>query len=101
MAPRLELHAILVDLLGSENVYFQPPPSVQMQYPCIVYGRDSADTEFADNRPYGFKLRYQITIIDQDPDSVIPGKVAMLPMCTFVRFFTSDKLNHDIYQLFF
>lgn len=101
MAPRLELHAILVDLLGSENVYFQPPPTVQMDYPCIVYGRDDADTEFADNRPYSVKVRYQVTIIDQNPDSIIPGKVAQLSSCTFNRFFTADKLNHDVYQLFF
>jgi len=101
MAPRLELHAILVDLLGNENVYFQEPPTVQMQYPCIVYGRDSADTEFAGNQPYGVKVRYIVTVIDPNPDSEIPMRVAMLPTCVFDRFFTADKLNHDVYKLFF
>ena len=101
MAQRLELQALLVELLGSNNVYFQPPPSVDMKYPCIVYQRDYAATVFADNGPYHSKKRYQITVIDQNPDSDIPDKVAALPLCVFTRFFATDNLNHDIYYLFF
>lgn len=101
MAPRHELHDILVGILGRDNVYFQPPPTVQMQYPCIVYSRDSQNTDFADNHPYGLKTRYKVTVIDPNPDSAIPGKVALLQTCTFDRFYTANKLNHDVYQLFF
>ena len=101
MARRLELQTLLVSLLGSNNVYFQPPPTMLMNYPCIVYNRDYVVTEFAGNKPYKFKKRYQITIIDPNPDSEIPDKIAALPMCAFSRFFTTDNLNHDIYRLFF
>ena len=45
MAPRLDLQKLLVELLGSDNVYFQPPPSVQMNYPAIVYKLDDEKTE--------------------------------------------------------
>jgi hypothetical protein len=100
MAPRLELHALLEGALGSTHVYFQQPPS-GMQYPCIVYQRDNATTEFANNVPYNRTLRYQVTVIDQDPDSEIPKKVAALPMCTLNRFFAVDNLNHDVFQLYF
>lgn len=101
MAQRLELQALLVNLLGSDNVYFQPPPSLQMQYPCIVYNRDSSRTKFADDKPYSIEKRYQIIVIDRNPDSAIPGKVAQLPKCIFDRFFTADNLNHDVFRLFF
>lgn len=101
MAPRLELQTLLVGLLGSENVYFQPPPTIKMVYPCIVYKRDTARTEFSGDKPYKHMLRYQVTVIDRDPDSVIPAKIAALPMCLFNRFFTADNLNHDVYNLFF
>jgi hypothetical protein len=101
MGQRLELQALLVDLLGSPNVYFQPPATVTMKYPCIVYNRENVFTEFADNRPYKNKKRYQISVIDPNPDSEIPDKVAELPMCSFSRFFAADNLNHDIYNLFF
>jgi hypothetical protein len=101
MAPRLELQAILLELLGSNSVYFQPPETVQMEYPCIVYRRDLIRTNFADDIPYRILKRYQVTVIDRDPDSDIPDKVGQLPMCSFNRFFTADELNHDIFNLFF
>lgn len=72
-----------------------------MIYPCIVYQRDNADTEFAGNNPYRLTQRYQVTIIDKNPDSEIPKKVAALPLCLFNRFFVADNLNHDVYHLYF
>jgi len=101
MAPRLDLHAILLTILGSDNVYYQQPPSVQMKYPCIIYKRDDETTIFADNFPYMRTRRYQVTIIDRDPDSEIPDKVSELPSCVYDRFYTADNLNHDVYKLFF
>lgn len=101
MAQRLELQELLVNLLGSNNVYFQPPSTIQMKYPCIIYKRDNANTDFADNKPYKNKKRYQVTVVDRNPDSIIPDKVAALPLCSYERFFTADNLNHDVYNLFF
>jgi hypothetical protein len=101
MAQRLELQSILVGILGTNDVYFQPPPSVKMAYPCIVYNRDDEDTVHADNKPYKRKKRYQVTVIDRDPDSIIPEKVSELPLCVYDRFYAADNLNHDVYKLFF
>jgi hypothetical protein len=101
MAQRLDLQDVLVGILGSDNVYFQPPPTVSMVYPCIVYRRDFQLTRFADDNPYSVKKRYSVTVIDRDPDSTIPDRIAALPMCTFDRFYTADNLNHDVFKLFF
>jgi hypothetical protein len=101
MAPRVELQTILEGVLGTGNVYFQPPPSLQMQYPCIVYKRDDAQTDFAGNKPYLYSKRYQVTVIDRNPDSHIPDRIAELPMCLFDRFFAADNLNHDVFNLYF
>jgi hypothetical protein len=101
MAPRLDLQAKLAALLGSTQVYFQPPANVQMKYPCIVYSRDRAETQFAGNLPYKYAKRYQVTVIDRDPDSLIPDKVAALPTCVHSRFYTADGLNHDVFDLYF
>jgi hypothetical protein len=87
--------------MGSENVYFQPPANIEMQYPCIVYQRDYADTKFAGNLPYRYTKRYQVTVIDRDRSSPIPDKVAALPMTRFNRFFTAENLNHDVFNLYF
>lgn len=104
MGLRKELHEILKGLMDEgerENVYFQPPPSVIMKYPAIVYQRDSARTEFADNNPYTYNKRYTVTVIDRNPDSEIPDRVAQLPKCLHTRFFTSSNLNHDVFSLYF
>lgn len=101
MAPRLELQALLEEILGSDEVWFQPPSNVQMTYPAIVYKRLAVETYFADDIPFCRKKRYQVTIIDRDPDSEIPDKVAQLPTATFDRNFVADNLNHDVYNLYF
>ena len=101
MGPRLKLQSQLEELLGSRNVYFQPPTNTKIEYPCIIYNRDSADTKYANNNPYRFTKRYQVTVIDRDPDNAIVDAVAALPLCSYDRFFTADNLNHDVFTLFF
>lgn len=99
MAQRLSLHQLLETFV--DNVYFQPPENIQLKYPCIIYKRDFADTKFADDKPYNHTKRYMVTVIDPDPDSEIPDKVAAMPMSLFNRFYTADNLNHDVYSVFF
>lgn len=101
MAPRLELQDLLVEILESDHVYFQPPSNVQMQYPCIVYHRDFIQMDRADNDIHIQSNRYSVTVIDRDPDSEIPDKVARLPLCETDRFYTADNLNHYAFKLFF
>lgn len=101
MGQRLELQGLLEMILGTRHVYFQPPANVQLQFPCIVYRRDSMETLFAGNLPYRHTKRYEVTVIDRDPESEIPDKIAALPMCLFSRAFTADNLNHDVFNLYF
>lgn len=99
MGSRLGLQDLLETLV--DNVYFQPPESLKLSYPCIVYSRSDMDTKFADDIPYAHSKQYQLIVIDKDPDSNIPGKVALLPMCTFDRHYTANNLNHDIFDLYY
>lgn len=101
MGTTAQLKVILQELLGSTNVYIQPPTNTKMEYPCILVRRDSAATEFADNKPYAYAKRYLVTHIDRRPDSTVPDKIAKLPSCIFDRFYTADNLNHDVFKLFF
>lgn len=97
---RLELQDKLVEILGSKNVYFQPPESVKLKYPCIIYEWTNEKSAFADNRPYNRQRSYTVTVIDRNPDSEIPSKIADLPKCRFSRAYPADNLNHYIYNLF-
>lgn len=101
MGLRTDLQTILEVILGTDKVYFQPPSNVKMVYPCILYKRVNTDTQFADNSPYRHTKHYQVSVIDQNPDSLIPDKVAELPLCSHTQFYTADNLNHDVFDLYF
>lgn len=101
MGTRLDLQSLLEGLQDGVSVYFQPPTSVVMTYPAIVYNRDFQSVHFADNTPYSRKIRWQVTVIDPNPDSPIPDKVAELPLTTYIRHYTTENLNHDIFDVYF
>lgn len=101
MRPRLDLQAILEQIVGESKVYFQPPSSTRMIYPCIVYERVSASTKYADNNPYSFDLAYQLTLIDKNPDTILVNEIARLPKCRFDRHFVADNLNHEVFVIYF
>jgi hypothetical protein len=101
MGLRLDLQELLVGILESGNVYFQPPENTKIEYPCIVYKRDFILLDWADNKSYLKSNRYLVTTIDRDPDSLIPDKIAALPNCVYDRFYTVDNLNHNVFKLFF
>lgn len=100
--PRLELQAILEDVLGSPNVYFQPPESIKMEYPAIVYNRDRSYDIAADNNVGYVKYKgYSVTHIDWDPDSPTLDKIEALPMTSYLRHFNADGLNNDVFLIYF
>lgn len=101
MSRRLKLHDLLVGILGSRYVYFQPPESIKMTYPCIVYKYSKDTTSHANNLPYNSNKRYSIQVIDKNPDTEIPDKLGKLPLCSSERFYTADNLNHYVYNLYF
>lgn len=101
MGNRRDLQAILEKLLGSRNVYFQPPTSTKMKYPAIVYSRKDIDNIFANNGVYMQSHAYVVTVIDRNPDSEIVRKVSQLPMTNYERQYVSDNLYHDVFTLYF
>lgn len=101
MDRRLQLQMILEKIKGPKGVYFQPPENIQLKYPCIVYARVTGWNRKADNNTYVSRKRYDITVIDRNPDSNIPQQVESLEHCSFSRHFISDGLNHDVFTIYF
>lgn len=99
---RKELDRILIEVLGSKNVYFQPPENRKLSYPCVIYSRSNGDVEFADNKAYMFNHRYQVIYIDPDPESDFPTRlIERLPKCVYDRHYTADNLNHEVFNLYY
>lgn len=100
MSSRLNLQTKFEDILGSRNVYFQPPSSVKMNYPAIVYKRRNIDSTFANDGMYTSRPSYEATLIDKNPDSEYIEKILRLPYCSFDRHYTVDNLNHDVFVIY-
>lgn len=101
MGQRVDLQAILENAIDSKNVYFQPPENLKLKYPCVVYTVDAAVTTYADNLPYTFTKRYQLTLIESDPDSGLSDHLGRLPMCSFDRAYRASNLYHSVFTIYF
>ena len=82
MHNRNTLHKELVNILGSKYVYFQPPETLQMKYPCIVYERYDISNTHADDLVYIQPRQYRVTVIDTNPDSDIVTRMSQFPTAT-------------------
>lgn len=101
MDSRLELHEILVGILGTRNVYFQPPANIQIRYPAIIYSRNDIDNVNADNLKYLQDHSYQVTYIDKDPDSEVIDKLSKLEYASFSRHYAQNNLNYDVFTIYY
>lgn len=95
------MQSLLEEILGSRNVYFQPPESIKINYPAIIYSRSRIDQDHADNDSYQIRKAYDLLVIDKNPDSVIPDNIIKLPYCSFNRHYVSDNLNHDAFTIYY
>lgn len=101
MDRRQELQTILENILGSRNVYFQPPSNTKLIYPCIIYSRSDIDAKYADNIKYNTVVRYSVMLIGPSPNNSIVNDILSLPYSSYDRFYTADNLNHDVFTLFY
>jgi hypothetical protein len=98
---RLLFHEVLKDVIGTDYVYFQPPPDRQLQYPCIVYERDNQSVKHGNNSVYNLRQRYQVTYIDRNPDGDPIDALSELSLSAFSRHFVTSGLNHDVFSIYF
>lgn len=102
MANRLQLQRDFESLTGVQKVYFQPPESVKLVYPCIIYDFDRFDVDYSDDSIYRMHSKYSVTLIDKNPDSLIAE--SMMKKFKYIssnRSFVSDNLNHWVFTLFY
>lgn len=101
MPSRADLQTLLESIPGVAKVYFQPPESIKLVYPAIVFKYDDIKNDFANDSVYRQSWFYQITVIDKNPDSGIMKAVSKLPCSKFDRYFVSDNLNHYVFTIYY
>lgn len=101
MKTRLDLQEELEGLLGSKNVYYQPPPNVQIEYPAIVYSRAVIDDKFANNNKYKEDDQFRIIYIDKIPDREPFYKLRKFHNSKFERLYVANNLNHYSFTIYY
>lgn len=101
MDRRLELQRKLEELLGSRNVYYQPLPSLKLQYPCIVYERTPGEPMYADNLKYIKAERFQVTLIARNPEDPTRVKIEDLLFSRHDVRTVHDNLYHDVFDVYY
>lgn len=102
MDRRLTLHERLIEILGSNNVYFQPPETIKLNYPCIVYSKAKPRVNHADNVQYFNKNHYELLVMDTNPDTEIPDNLSnSLKFCSIDRYYKSNNLTHCSLDLYY
>ena len=100
MDRRLELQTLFEELLGSRNVYYQPPESIKMSYTAIKYSMSDVDVRHADDTAYSKMTKYEVIVIAKSPDDPVIEKILDLPYCSYDRHYVSDNLYHEVFTLY-
>ena len=98
---RKKLHKILEDILGTKNVYFQPPENIKIGYPCIIYSQSGYDIDRADNTAYRITPAYTIMYVSKKYDTTMVPKILTLLNGRFDTSYISDNLYHYVITIFF
>lgn len=102
MHNRSELHKKLERLMGSSNVYFQPPASVQLSYPCVIYTLGTGDMKRADDSVYMYTYSYEVTFIYKRPNiDIVEQVLKTFSMSSVYRVYVSDNLNHYAFRIYY
>lgn len=97
---RTKLSEKLHEVLGSDNVYFQPPENQKIEYPAIIYNLEKENVRRANNKRYFTYDRYQIKFIRKQFESDVTEKLLDLPYCEHTREYKYADLYHDVYSIY-
>lgn len=99
---RMELQKLLTKIIGNTNVYYQPPATVRMNYPCIVYKFSNIQTMRANNGIYLKKRKYSVTLIHKDPENTIVDEILEnIQYSNLTSTFNSEGLYHYVFTIYF
>jgi len=99
---RVLLQTQLETLLGSDQVYFNPPETISLTYPAIVYSLSSKYVKPANNHIYRLMDCYDLTYMHKDPDDQFPNLIlSEFPYSRYDRQAVVKNLYNDYLTLYF
>ena len=101
MGSRIDLQKLLENILGSDHVYYDPPETVKIKYPAIIYSKNGVQSKRADDSRYQTLTRYDLIVIDRRPDNPVIENLLDLSYCSYDRHYVSDNLHHDSLTIYY
>lgn len=97
---RLKLQEELEDIVGKGHVYFQPPSSIRMLYPAMVYNLSALEHRKANNSDYINYDEYECVYITPHHMPEVLEQLDAMQYSHFVRHFEEDNLHHYVYTIY-
>lgn len=85
------------------KVYFQPPSSVQLNYPCWVVERSKVYQPKANDKTYLFRPGYKCIFMNcEEPDPDVLYEISRrYENCHYQNHYVKDNINHDVFLIYY
>jgi len=98
---RNDMQTYLTNLIPERvRVYFQPPASVQLTYPCLIFKRKPSRVSRADNKAYRVNDLYEVTVLTLDVDEPLFDILVTTPKTTHTKTYTRDRVYHHVFDIY-
>lgn len=101
MANRLDLQTTFEEMLGSRNVYYNPPEDLKMEYPAIRYSIKDITSTYANDKKYSRINCYEVVVIGKKRNKTLIHNILDMPYCSYDRPYKADNLWHDVFTLYY
>lgn len=101
---RNHLAKLFIDETGvlTPNLYFQPPETVKISYPCFIYHKISPNIQRASNSLYLFTEGYNVLWIDKNPDNQMNKRIyEEFDYVSSSSPYVSDNLYHTSFDIYY
>lgn len=98
---RMTLQEILqnfqMEVDETPHVYFDPPETVKMSYPCFIYHFEGYEQLNGNDERYLESERYSVRYVTKTADALLPKLIRELPRVSFERHYTAENLHHYMF----
>ena len=95
------MQTTLEEMLGNENVYYNPPENIKLKYDCIVYSKKEIRTRRANDSVYSKDNCYEGIVIALEPDPEVLDKLLELPYFSLGQFYIASNLYHYPFTIYY
>lgn len=95
-----DLLHLLRQAVQHNQVYFQPPENLKIEYPAVVFHLSKIEIDHASDTPYKGAKEYSVTLITKDPEPDVIDEILKIPYSSLDTTYISDGMNHFVFTVY-